>query len=180
MELLTNQIPKDEAILFWEWLTLPNDGHIELEPLSYVELTDKEFIDLRLERGDIIFNRTNSTELVGKTAYWNYDFNAVIASYLVKLKLKKTVLPEFFVALLNSPSYKRLFQERCKKAVGQSNVSPTLLKEFPVIVPPLAEQERFAAIIQRHERLRAQQREAERQAEMLFQSLLHRAFRGEL
>jgi len=152
------------------------DGRLDLESLAYVELSDKEFKDLRLERGDIIFNRTNSTELVGKTAYWNFDFDAVIASYLVKLKLKNNVLPDFFVALLNSPYYKNLFQERCKKAVGQSNVSPTLLKEFPVINPPLTEQERFAGVVHRYECLRAQQVESERQAEMLFQSLLARAF----
>jgi type I restriction enzyme S subunit len=155
------------------------DGRLDLESLSYVELSDKEFKDLRLERGDIIFNRTNSTELVGKTVYWNFDFDAVIASYLVKLKLKNNVLPEFFVALLNSPHYKNLFQARCKKAVGQSNVSPTLLKEFPVIIPPLAKQERFARVVARVECLRALQAEAERQAEMLFQSLLAQSFGGE-
>jgi len=51
---------------------------------------------------------------------------------------------------------------------------------FPMIVPPLTLQEKFAQIVQRFERLRAQQREADRQAEHLFQTILHRAFRGEL
>jgi type I restriction enzyme S subunit len=151
-------------------------GDIDLDNLAYVELSEKEFKELRLERGDIIFNRTNSTELVGKTARWNLDLDAVIASYLVRLKLNPGTLPEYFVALLNSRQFKRMFQERCKKAVGQSNVSPTLLKEFPVLIPPLALQRKFARIVQQFERLRAQQREAERQAEHLFQTLLHRAF----
>lgn len=48
-------------------------GYIDLDNLAYVELSEKEFKELRLERGDIIFNRTNSTELVGKTAYWNLE-----------------------------------------------------------------------------------------------------------
>jgi type I restriction enzyme S subunit len=148
------------------------EGRIDLEKLSYVELSDKEFADLKLERGDVIFNRTNSTELVGKTAFWNYDFDAVIASYLVKLKLKKDVLPEYFVALLNTPHFKRLFQERCKKAVGQSNISPTLLKEFPMIVPPLNLQEEFAGVVARVESLRGRMSEAGRQVEGLFESLL--------
>lgn len=155
-------------------------GEIDLSSLSYVELTSKEYKKLKLEKDDIIFNRTNSTELVGKVASWNSKIDAAIASYLVKLKLKKNTLPNYFVRLLNTPHYKRIFRERCKKAVGQSNVSPTLLKEFPMIVPPLPLQEKFAEIVQKFERVRRQQREATRQAEHLFQTLLHRAFRGEL
>lgn len=151
-------------------------GSLALNSLAHVELSQKEFGELRLERGDIIFNRTNSTELVGKTAYWIYDFDAVLASYLIKLKLKSHVLPEYFVTLLNTNYYKNLFQKRCKKAVGQSNISPTLLKEFPVLFPPVNLQKKLANIVKRIERLRAQQREAERQAEHLFQTLLQRAF----
>jgi type I restriction enzyme S subunit len=151
-------------------------GTLLLDSLSHVDLDETEFKKLRLVPGDIIFNRTNSTELVGKTAHWDRNLNAVLASYLVKLRLKNSVLPEFFVALLNTAHFKKLFQDRCKKAVGQSNISPTLLKEFPIYVPPFPLQQKFAAVARRVERLRAQQREAHRQAEHLFQTLLHRAF----
>ena len=54
------------------------------------------------------------------------------------------------------------------------------LASMPIIVPPLPLQEKFAEIVQKFERVRRQQREAVRQAEHLFQTLLHRAFRGEL
>jgi type I restriction enzyme S subunit len=155
-------------------------GRIDLTSLSYVELSRDEFEELRLIPGDIIFNRTNSTDLVGKTAHWNLEMDAVLASYLVRLKPNEQVLPDYFTALLNSRYYKRIFQERCRKAVGQSNISPTLLKEFPMLIPPLPLQQQFAHIVRKFERLRAQQREAERQAEYLFQALLHRAFRGEV
>ncbi|HXG88454.1 MAG TPA: restriction endonuclease subunit S [Vicinamibacterales bacterium] len=153
-------------------------GSIDLSTLAYVDLPKSEFESLALQRGDIIFNRTNSTELVGKTACWNLDMNAVAASYLVLLRLKPRVLPEFFSALLNTGYFKNLFRDRCKKAVGQSNISPTLLKEFPVYVPPLPIQEKFAALVERVERLRGVQWEASRQAEHLFASLLHSAFNG--
>jgi type I restriction enzyme, S subunit len=154
------------------------EGRLDLERLSYVDLSEKEFSQLKLERGDVIFNRTNSTELVGKTTYWNQDFDAVIASYLVKLRLKKEVLPEFFVASLNMPHYKSMFQERCKKAVGQSNISPTLLKEFPVFAPPLSLQEEFAGMVAHVEGLQGRMSEAERQVEGLFESLLSESFEG--
>ena len=155
-------------------------GSLDLTSLAYVDLTKTEFESLQLQPGDIIFNRTNSTELVGKTAHWNIPLDAVIASYLVKLRLKQGVRPEYFTVLLNSPYYKHLFRTRCKEAIGQSNVSPTLLAEFPVMIPPVLMQQEFAHIAWKHDRLRAQQREAARQAEQLFGALLGRAFRGEL
>ncbi len=55
-----------------------------------------------------------------------------------------------------------------------------IVKELVIPVPPLPIQERFSRIVQRSEQLQAQQWEAERQAEHLFQTLLHRAFQGEL
>jgi type I restriction enzyme S subunit len=155
---------------------ITNSGSIDLSTLAYVDLPKNEFANLALRRGDIIFNRTNSTELVGKTAFWNLDIDAVLASYLVRLWLKPEVLPQFFTALLNTRYFKNLFRDRCKKAVGQSNISPTLLKEFPAYIPPLPLQQKFACLVERVERLRAVQREALRQAEHLFATLLHRAF----
>ncbi len=151
-------------------------GNLALENLSYVELDDREYRTLRLQPGDIIFNRTNSTELVGKTAHWNLTIDAVLASYLVKLQLVDRITPDYFTALLNTPYYKLLFQGRCKKAVGQSNISPTLLKEFPMLSPPVNLQEEYGLIVAKHRRLQLQQEEALRQTEHLFQALLWRAF----
>jgi len=63
---------------------------------------------------------------------------------------------------------------------AQKNINLEILRKLEVSLPPKPMQERFAKIVQRFERLRAQQREAERQAEHLFQTLLHKAFKGEL
>jgi type I restriction enzyme S subunit len=64
--------------------------------------------------------------------------------------------------------------------VAQKNINLKILRSLDVILPPFSLQQQFADMVHKFERLRAQQREAERQAEHLFQSLLHRAFRGEL
>ena len=155
---------------------ITEDGRVSLSPRNFVDLSPETFEELKLRSGDVIFNRTNSTDLVGKTACWRLKRDAVLASYLVRLRLKSNVLPEFFVALLNTRYFKSLFQERCKKAVGQSNISPTLLREFRLYVPPITLQVKFAAFVDQHERYRAVHLEAFRQADHLFQTLLHQAF----
>ena len=63
---------------------------------------------------------------------------------------------------------------------AQKNINLEILRGLGVPLPPLPLQEKFAQIVQKYERLRTQQRESDRQAEHLFQTLLHRAFRGEL
>jgi len=155
-------------------------GEIVLDDLSFVDLSAKEFASLKLESGDVLFNRTNSYDLVGKTAVWNYDIDMVAASYLVRIKLRDDVLPEYFAALLNMPYYKQLFELRCRKGVNQANISPTYLKEFPFMKPPAALQEKFTQIVIDHRFRQEQSAESARQAEHLFQTLLHQAFRGEL
>ncbi len=156
------------------------EGRLDFNNLRYVQLPANEFQKLKLERGDIIFNRTNSTELVGKTAYWTADFDAVIASYLVKLKLFPEYEPAWFSALLNTHYFKKLFAQRCKKAVNQSNISPTLLKEFPMYQPPTIEQQKFSGLVEKIESLRGKQSDSEKELDNLFNSLMQRAFKGEL
>lgn len=156
------------------------EGQLDLTKLSFVELTDDEFKKLKLEQGDIIFNRTNSTELVGKTTYWNKNIDAVLASYLVKLRLNNKFNPVVFSFLLNTTHFKTMFIRRCKKAVGQSNISPTLLKEFPIYFPPLSLQQQFAEIVNKTETLKEKQKQSEQELENLFQSLMQKAFKGGL
>ena len=79
------------------------------------------------------------------------------------------------LCLVAKPLIQRSTTEGMKRIITKSKLEQLLL-----IKPPLLLQQKFAQIVQKHERLRAQQREAARQAEGLFQVLLHQAFRGEL
>ena len=91
----------------------------------------------------------------------------------------RKAVPAYICWLLNTPG---TLVAAAGAVLGQtrSRVSMGRLAEFVVPLPPLTLQEQFAQIVRRMERLSAQQREAERQAEHLFQTLLHRAFRGEV
>lgn len=102
---------------------------------------------------------------------------AYINQHLALLRLRN-IHPVFAAALLSSPQAKRQWNSLDGSAV-KSGLNFDDIRGFKTISPPLPLQQKFADIVRCFERLRAQQREAERQAEHLFQTLLHRAFGGD-
>ncbi|MGL4501439.1 MAG: restriction endonuclease subunit S, partial [Planktothrix sp.] len=88
--------------------------------------------------------------------------------------------PYFLLYYLRSDYFSKIVSELAESRTNIPKVNREELAEQSIPLPPLPLQEKFAQIVQKFERLRTQQREAERQAEHLFQTILHRAFRGEL
>ena len=99
---------------------------------------------------------------------------------VIKIRVNQAlVLPEYAVCLLNSDLGFRILKPIIVEGT-RSRFGLTQYKELVVPVPPMSLQEKFARIVRQCEHFRAQQRESERQMQPLFQTLLHRAFRGEL
>lgn len=132
-------------------------GWLNLTDLKYASLSKKDVEATALINGDLLFNRTNSRELVGKCAIWR-DANGPFsfASYLVRLRLKPDMLPEYLWATLNSAYGKYRLMNSAKQAVSMANVSPTDLGRITVPLPPLALQDKFARLINEIEALRVE------------------------
>ncbi|MCL5018673.1 MAG: restriction endonuclease subunit S [Candidatus Pacearchaeota archaeon] len=171
---------EDKGYIVFGMNCISEYGEMNLSKHNFVEISKEEFSKLRLDKGDIIFNRTNSPELVGKTTVWNYDLDAILASYLVKLKLKDNCNPFFFSFLLNTPYFKEMFFLSSKKAVNQANISPTLLKKFRIYLPPIELQKKFASIVEHVEKLKEKQNQSKEEIDKMFNSLMQKAFNGEL
>ena len=126
------------------------DGGLDLSGLKYADLTPLDMGKFGLKVGDILFNRTNSKELVGKTALWDGQFPAAAASYFIRLRVKKNIVEPAWVWLfLNSPRMKRRLFETARGAIGQANINSEELKAFLVPLPPLDEQRRFVSLLDR-------------------------------
>ena len=124
-------------------------GYLNCTDLKYVELTETDTEKYALHAGDILFNRTNSKELVGKTGIWDGRFKAVAASYFIRLKVKKTVLcPVYVWALMNSSAMKLRLYRTARGAIGQANINAKELKSLPLPVPPLNRQRQYVEIIE--------------------------------
>ena len=114
------------------------DGALNDTNLKHVALSDGEIAKYGLRAGDILFNRTNSRELVGKTGMWDGRFPAVAASYFVRLRLDESrVCPAYVWAMLNSAAMKLRLFAMARGAIGQANINARELKSIPLPVPPV-------------------------------------------
>ena len=126
------------------------DGELDCANLKYITLSNTDIEKYALRTGDILFNRTNSKELVGKTGIWDGRFKAVAASYFIRLRMDKSVVcPAYVWAFMNSGTMKRRLFNMARGAIGQANINAKELKSLPLPVPPLTLQHRYVEVIER-------------------------------
>lgn len=158
-----------------------NEGYISLDDLKYVQLDKKELQRQLLTTGDILFNRTNSKELVGKTGIWLGGIEAVPASYLIRVRVNQDlVLPEFIWAFMNTPFIKNILFNKARHAIGMANINARELRSLPCFIPDMSVQQNFVSHLKALEIGREKRNESKKQIESLFNLLLNRAFSGEL
>lgn len=116
------------------------DGRVSSEITKFVDLDKETFEGFKLEKGDVLFNRTNSYELVGRTGVFLLDGDYVFASYLIRLKPRLEMLDPLFLTFYLTFSNNRL-KQMATKAVHQANINATNLRRFRVPLPPLKEQQ---------------------------------------
>ena len=153
-----------------------------------MDFTDLKFMDLPanlhgrylVRAGDVLFNRTNSPELVGKTGIYREPKPMAYAGYLIRLRVTKENDPEFLARFLNSGYSKRMLRGMCKSIIGMANINATEIQAMKIPLPPLDLQREFARRVAAVERLKTSQRAALAELDALFAALQHRAFRGEL
>ena len=123
--------------------------------------------------GDVLFTTEGHT--LGSAAQLPPFEKAAFGQRLIVLQPTDEITSGYLLHLILTPRFQDLVVKRSTGSAARG-ISSKALAEIPIPVPPLPLQQKFAALVARVERLRAVQRESLRQAEHLFQSLLHRAF----
>lgn len=127
---------------------LTYDGGLDLSDLKYIDMSDDELEKYVVRKGDILFNRTNSTELVGKTALFDFGEDMVIAGYIIRVRLQEKISPVFFTRFMNLEQMKTQLRTMAKGAVNQANINAQEMKSIKVYLPPLALQNEFATFVE--------------------------------
>ncbi len=114
--------------------------------MKCADISAAEFAKYRLNKGDVLFNRTNSIEHVGKTGLFDLDGDYCFASYLVRVVPDTAkVLPLFLTLMMNSAAFQQEAKGKASKSINQANINATIMRNIKVPVPPLAEQQRIVA-----------------------------------
>ena len=157
------------------------EGLISIDDLQFVDLDEKTFRKFKLEKGDILFNRTNSFELVGKTSIFHLDGNFVFASYLIRLKLNSEIIdPFFFNFYFNWDVTQLRLKGLASRGVSQANISATKLKSFLIPLPPLEEQKQIAHILSIVDRKIEVEQKRKQVLKELFKTMIHTLMSGEI
>jgi type I restriction enzyme S subunit len=160
------------------------DGALDLTSLKFLPRDHHEFPSLLLQPGDILFNRTNSAELVGKTAVCEgRPAPCSFASYLIRLRVRG-IDPTIVAAYINSPAGRVWAAASISQQVGQANINGAKLRALRVPRVPDHEQQEVADALRAATRIRtrltAEATRALALLDHLERSILTRAFRGEL
>ena len=116
-------------------------GTIDYSNLVYSS-NDEDIKQYSLKKGDLLFNRTNSSEWVGKTAVYMGEQPAIYAGYLIRVR-PILISPDYLNIVMNSSYYRSWCYNVKTDAVNQSNINAQKLSKLMVPVPPLKEQKRI-------------------------------------
>ena len=120
-------------------------GELDLSDTKTIDIPDEELDKCTVRRGDLLFNRTNSRELVGKTCVYNRDEMMVLAGFVVRVRLNDRALPEFVSVFMNTDFSKQMLLGMCKAAIGQANINAQELQNIGIYIPPIQIQKDFVS-----------------------------------
>ena len=136
----------DDGYIHLRTHNISSNGSLNLDKVVYIPNDKVDSKKSIIQKDDILFNNTNSVELVGKTALVKEDAEYAYSNHITRIVVDKSEVSAAFVVyymqLLHSQGY---FERICKRWIGQAGVNNTLLKSLDIPLPPLQEQKRIVA-----------------------------------
>ena len=152
------------------------NGKLDVTDIKYIDIPDNEIEKCSTKKGDILFNRTNSRELVGKTCVFDLDEKMVIAGFVIRLRVNELSNPYFLSEYLNTKYMKKNLYNMCKNASGQSNINAQELQNIKIYIPPIELQNQFADIVKQIDKQKFEIQKNLEEMQKLQESLMNKYF----
>ncbi|MCC6457981.1 MAG: restriction endonuclease subunit S [Caldilineaceae bacterium] len=158
------------------------DRRLDLSTIKTIDATEEEIQRYRLIKDDLLLTEGGDPDKLGRGTLWNDELPECIhQNHIFRVRLRSDVLHPLFLNWLMSSHYgKRYFLRAAKQTTGIATINMTQLRNFPLLLPPIEIQQRFAACVAAVGELACKHRASLAELNALFASLQHRAFRGEL
>ena len=156
------------------------NGQLDFSDMKYIDLPEKEKKKYLVYKGEVLFNRTNSKELVGKTAVFKENEPMSYAGYLIKIIPNEKANGEFISAYMNTKYIKEKLFNMAKNIVGMANINAEELKKIDIYIPPIELQNQFADFVKETDKLKFEMEKSLKELENNFNSLMQGAFNGKL
>lgn len=174
--------PAEESGLY-PYLRMNNitfSGDWNFTSMKYINLDESEADKYLLMKGDLVFNRTNSKELVGKTAVYYGDEEMAIAGYLIRVRTNNKANTTYVSGYLNSKHGKKTLLGMCKSIIGMANINAQELQDIKLMVPPIEIQNQYRLTYLEIQKLKSKIIQQLDSSNKLFNTLIQKAFKGEL
>ena len=121
---------------------------LNFDKIRTINATKEQLEKYRLEKGDVIFNNTNSPELVGKSFLFDDEQLCLYSNHLTRCRVKKDlILPEWLLFYIRGKWLRRDFERMCNKWINQAAVGSDKLKKMQIPIPSLTEQKQILKIL---------------------------------
>ena len=124
------------------------EGELDLTNIKSIDISDDELPKCSVKKGDILFNRTNSIALCGKTCLYKLDETMVIAGYIIRVRVNEKLNPQYVSTFFNTKSIKKMLKEMAKGAVNQANINAQEMQSIQIPVPPISLQNEYESFVQ--------------------------------
>ena len=155
---------------------MTDGGGLDFDDVKYIDLDGSELDKCLVVDGDLLFNRTNSREKVGKTAVFHEKEPMVIAGYIIRVRLGDRIRPDFLAAYMNLPTTKAMLRSIARGAVHQANINSKELSAIEVPVPPICLQDSFLAFVAEVDKSRFIVQQKIEKLQTLYDSLAQKYF----
>jgi type I restriction enzyme S subunit len=186
---IVNGVTKNEKLQTSDMIEAPymrvanvQDDFLELKEIKTIKVSNADYQKYQLAKGDILLTEGGDADKLGRGTIWNEEVpGCIFQNHLFRVRVNsKDITPHFLNKLIGSKYGKKYFLRAAKQTTGIATINTSQLKAFPVVIPPLSEQLKFKKTEKAiREMIAVQNREIEAST-TLFQTLLQKAFTGEL